>query len=404
MTTLLAGSASLPLLSGSSPRLLSDFSVLSVAQAGLKPPPSNFVKWHMRRLGCFLSLLYFFFSLNVLSIIVLLENNASLPTSSSKRQGLVMGLNGSRLPVPVAAMTNLRLPDILTDHIGNHTVVVADGVSGCEPKFFLTTASQSFIFKPSRRGNAMNELIAFHVDRLYGFNRVPPVWVHEIGLDAIDLALSRKLNSTSLLSCTMDFQAARSRWILHNQSKEVPRMIGTRQVLLPSVRQRTEIDRFVNKHVASGHLQMPPSIFGEREIGTRSLFDSLIGNWDRFNNDFSMHQLAGGPLGEVEVAANLLVYIDNNGLSTKTPIELQFCRFYYEIVERVRSTVDPRKEVLSHILTSAPLVKQLIESKTINAFSDLRPLNYMNRRRRAVLAQIEDCIQKHGFDHVFVAQ
>jgi hypothetical protein len=349
----------------------------------------------------FLSVLFSVLSLNIVSIIVILQNEASLPYSPKKRQWLVLGPDGNSLPV--AAMPAMRFPSNLTGDIGDYSVEVALGASGCEPKFFLRTYSQSYIFKPSRRGNAMNELISFHVDHLFGFNRVPPVFIHEIDLEVINFAISQTANALPpLLSCAMDFQTTKGLWILHNRSMGIHRVLGTRQILLRNVWQRAEIDRFVNRHFASGRLEMSPSIFGQREIDTRRMFDSLVGNWDRFNNDFSMQQVA---LDESEITENLLIYIDNNGLSSKTPLEpFKYCRLYHNVVENIRKIPNPRKEILGRIMTDSPLVKELVKSHTVGLFEDLRPLNYINQRRELVLAQVEDCIKRHGFHHVFVDQ
>jgi hypothetical protein len=239
------------------------------------------------------------------------------------------------------------------------------------------------------------------VDKIFGFERVPSVFIHEIGLDEIDLAIKHRVKSPHFFSCVMDFQSTRNQWILHNQSTDKPRVVGTRQVLLPHVRQRTELDRFVNKHV-SGTLEMIPSVFGQREIDTRSLFDLLIGNWDRFNNDFSVLQRT---LSVAEFDENLLVYIDNNGLSRETRLEpFKYCRFYHNVVRKIGSIANPQKEIFNRIMTSEPLVKELVNSHTVDVYNDLRPLHDMNKRRLQVLSMIEDCIQTYGFHHVFVAQ
>ena len=304
---------------------------------------------------------------------------------------------------PVVQMISLQWPTTWADDFHNFSVTVASEVSGCEPKLRLRRGTTAFLFKPSSVGKVMNELIAYHVDQLFGFRRVPPVLLEQVMLSAVEDALLAYRNVTTFkLSCSMNFVESRERWIIHNHSEKGPVVIGTRQILIPGVRQRSEMDRFVNKHLASGRLEMTPTIFGQREIDTRSMFQSLLGNWDSFNNDFSVTQSFGT---RMDKQMNILVYIDNNGLSRNHPVSPpQFCRFYHSVVDSLRSIDDPQKKVLGRILAAEPLAEIWIERKLIRPQRDLLPLYWINERRRRVLTLVDECIEKFGFHHVFTAQ
>ena len=91
-------------------------------------------------------------------------------------------------------------------------------------------------------------------------------------------------------------------WVRNEKNSYI---IGTAQRKVKGVSQRTEVDRFVDR-LPNGMIENHATIFAQRERNTRALFDYLVGNWDRYNNDFILQQPS---------SARVLVYLDNNNLS-----------------------------------------------------------------------------------------
>ena len=350
----------------------------------------------------------------------------------------------------------------------DYAISVGFEMAGCEPKFEITynngNETKSFIFKPSHRGHgALNEYLAYQVNMLFSFYRVPPVIPIQIPLSRINALLSKKSISQNqkFLKCNMDFAPDEIQdWIQvpaatagiavsDNWSAGTEMMVvGTLQLKVPGIAQRGEVVRFLDKTLTppsddsnitegmnslywwwrrSHSLLFPkaPSIFSQRERDSRALFDYLIGNLDRFNNDhvislqsqsetkifFSEAQTTNGTNNN-NINNRLLVYIDHNlvenGVSAFDLKEwTENCRFYHTPVKRISSLLSHSipSTTLLYVLNTNELLRMWLTSQHGNVTiprDQLFAVRYINRRAKRVMMRVNECIKLYGFDHVFV--
>jgi hypothetical protein len=290
-------------------------------------------------------------------------------------------------PLGLAGIGKFSLENSTSFHAGA-------ALSGCTPKFVLEHDHNKYLFKPSSsKHHALNELMAFLVDRHVGFDRTPPVQALGISVQATQTAIEQHV-SKKLLNCNMDLSSMNG-WIRRRDSDMI---IGTVQLLVPFVSKRNDLVQLLR---SSGVLRdTRPSIFAQRELGTRALFDFILGNWDRYNNDFVQTNDNGD---------RLLVYIDQGGLvlsgrdAFSLDEQLKHCRVYWKPVERLRQTMAQgglRASVVGE-LRSNEVTSQWIREGLVDV-SNHPTLANMNRRVKKALAQVDACVAQHGADRVFL--
>ena len=360
----------------------------------------------------------------VLPFVVLWQHTASLPYHPHPQENTIRrGMQQQQVAEEdrVAIMPQPQFEAIRDDDEDNRTIRVASAVSGCEPKFLVDSNNQSFLFKPSNlHGGALNEWIAYGLSEFLGLHRVPPV--QAVALPDTDLfqAIVTHQNEQQQVSgygrnplqCQMELNHSQRYWIRHKREQS---RLGTLQLLIPHVYQRAELDRAVEQHVLGQDVLerfRPVSAFVQRERDTRSLlFDALLGNKDRFNNDFVVHvsHPTKGAGGGGNTDMRLLLYLDNNLLSRHQPIPTpQYCRFYYHVVQRLRQEADLEHQVPQFLAQIDPDSQRRVQAWTAARVlflkRDVNALFHLNQRRRHVLHHVDACLEKHGFDHVFVEE
>ena len=203
----------------------------------------------------------------------------------------------------------------------------------------LEIYNQTWIFKPSQ--GSVNELVAYHLDKIFVFNRVPPVVLLETPFSTVKQALEEHENRPAhCFRCNMDLNAFT--WVRNEKNSYI---IGTAQRKVKGVSQRTEVDRFVDR-LPNGMIENHATIFAQRERNTRALFDYLVGNWDRYNNYFILQPPSG---------ARILVYLNINNLSSKNvPFPLddwtKDCRFYHHPVTMIEELAKKRHPLQSRFV------------------------------------------------------
>ncbi len=334
-------------------------------------------------------------------------------------------------------------------------------LAGCEPKFIVryhengNYVQQEYFFKPAWASYvALNELVAYHVDQLLGFHRVPPVVPMQIPynqkiLPALKLARQMQLEHHVFKKCRMKLEDKDIKeWIkfspkrtdnLRDKHDDSLVVIGSMQLQVPDVIQRNKMVRYVDKRLKRSELlsrsmseslqsilvPRAPSIFAERELGTRAIFDYLIGNRDRFHNDHILSMAEG--------ENRILVYIDNNRVQIEntSAFDLQDwtreCRFYYAPVQKLfelcrdRPAIKGRnrfslgcngltQRLWSHIMHHQPnSFETMISSwaeppRPILRYEDIPFFSHLPKRVGHIIQRVEDCLRQKGFHHVFVEQ
>ena len=323
---------------------------------------------------------------------VILENQAMLPFHNHP------GRKGhGNATMPALHFDAYPLPQIRQKPA---SVQVAASVSGCEAKFWVdfdltnndnqhagdhhisldpssegARVSQDaqtrhrFVFKPTTKWLVLNEWVAFKFALLLGIKRVPTVIPWAIDTATIEAAINdyeRDLQSKySLFSCRLNLK--HKAWWIHtsgsssNSTNHGDAIVGTLQIFISShtVIQRGGLDRWMTRYVTNSLHWPLSSPLAQRERDTRALWDTLLGNWDRYNNDFVIiqdmqhNQKQINPLGNIHSPQDerLLLYLDNNGLSPKTKVfRPRYCRFYASVVERLRLI----HQFLSHNKAAGP--------------------------------------------------
>ena len=302
----------------------------------------------------------------------------------------------------------------------NRYSVLAGTLGGCESKFEVTTDSSSsssssssgassFIFKPAQRAakatvgsyqfrpskgglvyvqkehpaKILNELIAYTVDNLLELYRVPPVIAFAIETAKLRHAMTSYLGSHPW-ECSMDFSVADASW-LRNETH----VLGTLQLKIPRVTQLSTLQTLWYRYLSSSgsSTSTTTDILSERERNTRTLFDYMIGNWDRGNNNNFVY------------ASKMLVYIDQNALREReVPFDPQLsCRFYHRMYQRLVALRNRTKVAVSDRMDRDELLDRWksVLPKTLG------PLRFINSRTGFVLDHIDSCIHRFGDAYVF---
>ena len=286
-------------------------------------------------------------------------------------------------------------------------------LGGCESKFILqhATTRQTFIFKPAHGAHEslkgryefrpskgglvylykshppkiLNEFVAFVANQILHLDRIPPVvpvalnetFLHGLAMDAVENNKKKK----SIWKCQMDFSST-SHWLRTQEtSSSLPMIIGTLQLKINNVRAVSQWDMMFWNNRHRNH-----DVLSERELNTRTLFDYIVGNWDRgYSNNF--------------VYNNTLVYIDQNALRTNVvPFDLfqrlagSKCRFYRTPIRQLQAKPDLASQI-------DRVLQPYTEKWKLP--SPLGPLVHMNERVQAVLAYANGCVQAHGRSRVF---
>lgn len=334
--------------------------------------------------------------------IILQQHAASLPNAGN----FVLERSGGFVSMPFIDFGNfnLSLSNRISETMIDQIHVPAE-LSGCEPKLELEIYNQTWIFKPSQ--GLVNELVAYHLDKIFAFNRVPPVVLLETPFSTVKQALKEhETRPDHYFRCNMHLNAFT--WVRNEKNSYT---IGTAQLKVKGVSQRAEMDRFVNR-LTGGMIENHASIFAQRERNTRALFDYLVGNWDRYNNDFILQQPSG---------ARVLVYLDNNNLSSKNaPFPLddwtKDCRFYHHPVTMIEELAKKRHPLQSRLAdpnyavlaVKAFLLKDQffesgIKNTTLNPTRVFRNLKHLKFRMNRTLERVKDCVEQHGSHYVFGA-
>lgn len=326
--------------------------------------------------------------------------------------------------VGIVPIPHIPYPDERTFSDLRPREVKVSGSGGWEAKFEVTLedrpSSDRFMYKPSHgiisvpggwmfraeKGGfyyeeerelpalILNELIAYIVDQILGLGRVPPVVPFEIEITKIQQALHDQMkHKNKHLRSKMNMKSDTwNDWLQNKDSK----IVGTLQYMLLDVKHPLKRLFHLRQAFQGG--------FYRREINTRTFYDYLIANFDRGNNNF-LH-----PASE-EGLPPALVYIDQNYLSDENPKQFNYkfpfrhnatldvCQFYWQPVSRLRYLSEISEVVMDH-LRAYETVSRLMSKKVFEE-DDLIPLRNMNHRRQILLDFVDECIDLHGFDHVF---
>lgn len=200
--------------------------------------------------------------------------------------------------------------------------------------------------------------------------------------------------------CNFDLDGM-DQWIQRSDkdsTSNTTHLIGTLQLMVPSVSKRSKTVQRARTKIGKWSNQAP-SLFAQREIGTRSLFDFVIGNYDRYNNDFVQTNPENGD--------RLLVYIDqgsygNAAFAGKYRVT-EHCRFYSKPADKLRQAQQQQSlqaAVLQEIELNA-MTRVWKDQDLINVQTHPTMI-YVNERVDAALAMVDKCVTKHGHDFVFL--
>jgi hypothetical protein len=278
-------------------------------------------------------------------------------------------------------------------------------LSGCDPKFILSSPGSNtskYLFKPSHvQHKVWNELLAYHINTIAGFDRVPTVMPYEIPFEQVTRSI-KKLQSVSMAFKKCNFHLdAMDEWIHRSDEGNTLNstyLIGTLQLMVPAVSKRSKTVQRARTKIGKWSDQAP-SLFAQREIGTRSLFDFVIGNYDRYNNDFIQTNPENGD--------RILVYIDQGTYGKAAFAGMyrvtEHCRFYYKPVDKLRRTQQQQS-------LQAAVLQELELNDVTRVWNDQHLINvqthptviYMNERVDKALEMVDECVTKHGHDFVFL--
>jgi hypothetical protein len=347
-------------------------------------------------------------------ILRVLSSNNNNNNNTSRTADAVVTMPQISFPVDLAANA------VFEKNQSNMAITISTS-GGCESKLEVKFGSSEFIFKPSHGSltadkgkfefrpskggivylrkhhppKILNELLAFTVDQILGLDRTPPVFPFEVSNNLIQqqVLLSTRAKTHQqypLMDCNMDFSVA-AVWLHHHDA-----VVGTLQYKLPHVEKLSKPLEFIRSFIGSSTATWFSSrSFVERERSTRTLFDYLIGNWDRSNNDFvHSHQPDHGH-------PRVLVYIDQNALSAREvpfaleePLMPPQCRFYWGPVQELRDHVDFKEIVLERMLQN-DLVSSWVDDLVFQT-AQLVLLRNMNIRRQVLLDRVDRCIDLYG--------
>mmetsp|Transcript_19514 Transcript_19514/g.45612 ORF Transcript_19514/g.45612 Transcript_19514/m.45612 type:complete len:489 (-) Transcript_19514:1119-2585(-) len=311
-------------------------------------------------------------------------------------------LSNNNTEVQVLAMPRLQMnpPKQINDsalqvHLGSE-------LSGCDPKFILqdSNGNKKYLFKPNKDPHKVwNELLAYWINDIGGFRRVPTVWPFEL-----DPILQKEaLNSNEggfatqklpFVKCNFDLDEM-DQWINHDQW-----LVGTLQLMVHGVSKRSKAVNRLRSVIGKWSDRRPKlTAFQQREINTRSFFDFIIGNYDRYNNDFIQTE-------EHSSGDKVLVYIDQGSFVTSAEVGRtifplnEYCRFYWRPVRKIRELPSLKDAVLERVENNNKTQKWA--AKHYIGVLDHPTVQYMDERVVRALQVVDDCVTEYGHEYVFL--
>lgn len=287
---------------------------------------------------------------------------------------------------------------------------LAKELTGCTPKFMVSSEDgRKYLFKPSncvrrsdcqRTHTVWNELLAYKVSTMAGFHRVPAVFPHEIPFDQVEESVGKisRRPKLSIVHCKLDSSAMEA-WLRSKNEDGEEQLIGTLQLMVKGVSKRDKMVNRARTKIGKWTDPYPPSVFAQREINTRSIFDFLIGDYDRYNNDFVQTQ-------QPNADDRLLVYIDQGSFEDAEFLGTvmfridSYCRFYWQPVNTLRS-ISSLRELIAEDIESDFMTKKWLDQGLLDMESH-PTMKYLDRRVKRVLEVVDKCVQQHGHDYVFL--
>jgi hypothetical protein len=277
---------------------------------------------------------------------------------------------------------------------------LAGELSGCTPKFELMFGENKYLFKPSEhKVQVWNELVAFLINKYGGFGRVPPVHPFELPFTQVKQSVedTHAVASLPFVKCDFDLPGIQ-RWLRTSDGN----IIGTLQLMVPGVWKRSKTTQRSRCKIGKWTDQ-PLSVLAQREINTRTLFDILIGNYDRYNNDFIQFQPDKKQKKEED---RILVYIDQGSQAPRSlvysesfPMQ-QYCRFYWKPIQALRTYATNLTNVITTELVSNEMTRQWNDEGLIDI--ETHPsIRYLQDRVTAVLGAVDQCLEEYGHEYVF---
>ena len=267
-------------------------------------------------------------------------------------------------------------------------------LSGCDPKFVLEGGGNKYLFKPNKDPHKVwNELLAYYVNHLGGFERVPTTWPYQVSVSAIENPKGKEgsIQNMPFVKCNFDLDNI-DQWIQNDDM-----MIGTLQLMVSGVSKRSKVVNRIRTKIGKWTDRKPPlSTFAQREINTRTVFDFIVGNYDRYNNDFIQTQSNGD---------KVLVYIDQGSFVEGEYITWNqymledYCKFYWDPIARLRE--ETLYDQVMETFKSNEITKGWVE-KNLIGFEDHPTIKHMQLRIEMVLNAVDKCLDANGHDYVFL--
>ena len=300
--------------------------------------------------------------------------------------------------VPPSNLKVAVMPDLLpyteSDLSESLDFRLGSELSGCTPKFVLSFGENKYLYKPNEHKiQVWNELVAFLVNKFGAFDRIPPVHPYELPFEEVKQAVedSHAVASLPFVKCDFDLPGM-SRWIKTSKRN----LIGTLQLMVKGVWKRSKTTQRARARIGKW-TDKRPSVLAQREISTRTLFDFLIGNYDRYNNGFVQNR----PNGD-----RILVYIDQGTQSNQTYVYSKsfkmtdYCRFYWKPIQALRIHAHNLTETIVQELESNEMTRRWNEEGLIDILAHPTVKNLQDRVTAALKA-VDECLDQYGHDYVF---
>lgn len=319
-------------------------------------------------------------------------------------------------------------------------ILYPDQIEGCHPKFIASLSfknnvsnnfsSKKWIIKPleikskERDRQVLNELFAYSVNKVMSFNRVPiviPIKIEKEMIEKLLIDYKKNLSSHSnfIITKFCNPQYSLNRWIFIENNTLVndtltKYLVATAQLMINNVSKGNAVTYSTKQWISSkigykyfNYNISQLTVFQQREIGTRTLFDYIIGNNDRYVNDF---------IQKLSKYRKILTYLDNSKLDD-LPYMLNMtmgptshnCRFYFRPLKDLFAInmytdrhvrLDLKQLVISYMM-KYKLVKILVNDGVINLTSIHSNINILNQRVLEVRNCVEQCVKKYGFYYVY---
>ena len=305
-------------------------------------------------------------------------------------------------------------------------IYLGSKLSGCSPKFIITAAAaaaddddgeKKYLFKPSAdRHQVWSELLAYQINKIGQFHRVPTVHPFEVKWDVAADAIQQH-TQLPFVKCNLGLDYT-DQWIKsrpssnakddeliptwndddnnNNNHNDNNNLIGTLQVMVGGIDKQGKIVQRVRFKIGKW-TDHTPNVFAQREVNTRTVLDYLIGNYDRYNNEFVQTQPNGDKLS---------IYIDQGSFIHAPAVDPllfhldSYCRFYWRPIHALREQTDLRQAVLDE-LQSNNFTRSWNQQGLIGV-QDHPTIVYLNERLDHVLAVVDECIETFGHDYVFL--